>query len=375
MKVVRGTLVWSFSAHIAFGASNYLIGYMNAMLADQWVVIGVLWATGVIGVIPAAVFFWKRGTVFFRDDDDEQKPSVSANNTDKITKVKLGAATDDLDFGQQVKPGEATADVEAGVRVKPAILEKPAVKKTHQTTTEPQPLACWVKLVTISTGVFHAMGEYLMKQAFAAAPSEVGPLCAFVSSEALIVSIVSFLIWGERMSFRQSLCVVSIGLGLTVIGIGSANSGQLEEETGREKAIAFAYAFGGMFCFAAVVLGCRVGVIGGIAASSGVVARLLTEFAMGTIAVVCSADLHGLPDVQWYMWFFPLLAGLMQSFGIYCIIRALKYPNTGIANAIYSSNSVVVLILSIAVDHVFPSSLSLIGMGVVVSAVAGLSLV
>eukprot|EP00929_Paragymnodinium_shiwhaense_P090204 TRINITY_DN50385_c0_g1_i1.p1 TRINITY_DN50385_c0_g1~~TRINITY_DN50385_c0_g1_i1.p1 ORF type:complete len:352 (+),score=50.69 TRINITY_DN50385_c0_g1_i1:66-1121(+) len=351
MKVARGTLAWAFSAHVAFGTSNYLIGYMNDILADQWILIGMLWATGVIGVLPAAVFLWKRGALFFQEDDEEQKPNASDAKDGKI--VKTTSAT-------------TTVDVEAGLKVKPAIVEPP--KKTTS-------LTCWVKLVTISTGVFHALGEWMMKEAFAAAPSEVGPLCAFVSSEALVVSIVSFFAWGERMDFRQTSCVLSIALGLTVIGVGSAESGQMEEDSPKQKAIAFSYAFGGMFSFAAVVLGMRVGVIGGVAASSGVVVRLLTEFCMGSVAVAYSGILHGFPKVHWFMWLCPLMAGLMQSAGMYCIIRALRYPNTGIANAIYSSNSVVVLILSIAVDHANPGALCLMGMGVVVSAVAGLSLV
>eukprot|EP00929_Paragymnodinium_shiwhaense_P013805 TRINITY_DN121657_c0_g1_i1.p1 TRINITY_DN121657_c0_g1~~TRINITY_DN121657_c0_g1_i1.p1 ORF type:complete len:365 (-),score=102.72 TRINITY_DN121657_c0_g1_i1:284-1378(-) len=363
MKLARGTVLYAFYAHLAFGASNFLIGYMNAAVVEQWVLVGVLWCTGAIGLVPAAYFLWKKGSLFFQVEE----PADAASKADAADKEVVDAEKGAVDA--ESGAGDAEAVVDAKKVVVPASPVKPK-------QVEVPPLKLWVKLITIATGIVHALGEYFMKEAFAAAPSEIGPLSAFVSSEALVVAVFSHFVYNEYMNFRQSLCVTSIAIGLTIIGVGLARSPDLMEEGLSQKMIAFSFATGGMLCFAGVVLGMRMSLRNGVAPWSGVVVRFVVEFIMGTIAIVASFISEGLPEIEvnFMVWMYPIMAGLLQAVGMVFVNKALKFPNTGVANAIYSSNSIVVLILGVLVDHLYPSSLSLIGMGFVVAAVAGISL-
>ena len=66
---------------------------------------------------------------------------------------------------------------------------------------------------------------------------------------------------------------------------------------------------------------------------------------------------------------FPVLAGVLQSFGVLFLNKALMYPSTGVVNVIAASNSIVVLILNFLILGLIPSYWKLTGMCVIVSGV------
>eukprot|EP00929_Paragymnodinium_shiwhaense_P042338 TRINITY_DN21924_c0_g1_i1.p1 TRINITY_DN21924_c0_g1~~TRINITY_DN21924_c0_g1_i1.p1 ORF type:complete len:408 (-),score=34.83 TRINITY_DN21924_c0_g1_i1:443-1588(-) len=380
MKVARGTVIYAFYAHVCFGASNWLIGYMNSAMVQEWVLVGLLWCTGVVGLVPAVYFLWKKGTIFFK----MAGKSNSVKNTVAVDEASVDAKK------CAVNVDDSSADVEKGVAPEISLdkgvaaelsldrqsSQKGLVPTAAEKPKQVQSLKVWVKLVVISTGVLHALGEYFMKEAFAAAPSEIGPLSAFVSSEALVVAVCSHFVYREYMNFRQCLCLMGIAIGLSIIGVGSAHSEGLVDADLTQKLRAFSFATAGMLSFAGAVLGMRTSCRQGVALWSGVVVRFVVEFLMGIAAIVASFINHGLPDieVEAMVWMCPILAGLLQAVGMVFANKALTYPNTGIANAIYSSNSIVVLLLGVLVDNLYPSPTSLLGMGFVVAAVTGISL-
>lgn len=318
MKVERGTLIWAFQAHFFFGLCNFLIGYSNSIDANPWAVVGVLWFTsGVVGLAPAAHFYQARGGLFFSQLSQD-------------------------------------------------LLEDPSCK--------PPAISTFVKFVTIAGGLCVGFSQLLMKTAFGILPAEMGPLTAVISSDTLVVSTFCHFVYQELLSYRQAACIVSIVVGLCVMALGSGGSSGPDGASGLQQAEAYLYALFGMFLFASTVLGMRIGFMAGLAAWSGFVVRMITVLGCGVISFAYAVWSDGVPQVPLLAWSAPVVAGLCQAAGVFCVNKALQYPNTGIANAIFASNSVMVLVLNTAVTRLLPSLWSLVGMAIVVASVAGISL-
>lgn len=315
MKVETGTLIWSFPAHACFGIQNFLIGYTNQLAIDKWATIGALWfVSGLTGLAAALRFVPQQRSLFFSE------PLLP--DTEKVG-----------------------------------------------------PITAKVKLVTILGGFCVGFSQLMMKAAFGRAPSLSGPLCAVISSDVIIVSTFCHFVYHELMNLKQVAAVLSIVTGLCIMAVCSAGSSSAGGDESQETPIvAFGLSLLGMVSFACAVLAIRVGCLSNLAAWSGFVVRMLVLLLIGSLAFGYSVLTAGWPVADLKEWGAPALAGLMQAGGVLCVNKALQFPNTGIANAIFASNSVDVLLLNLLVFGLVPDMGSLAGMCIVVVAVAGISL-
>jgi drug/metabolite transporter (DMT)-like permease len=318
MKVERGTVLWSLPAHVCFGLQNFLIGYTNTLDVDDWAVVGALWfSAGFLGLV-ASVYFYRQVGMFFFSDDSLLDASLLGDD-------------------------------------------------------EPFMITPWVKVVTCVGGAAVGFSQLMMKMSFAMDPPETGPLCAVISSDVVIISTVCHFVYKEYMNRAQAGAILVIVSGLAIMGKASQASTSDGGSVG-DAVIAFGIAILGMVGFACAVLSIRVGCLGRLAAWSGFVVRMLVLLVIGAMAFAYSVFTVGWPTLPWNMWLVPIFGGLCQAGGVLCINMALQYPNTGVANAIFASNSVFVLILQAIVFGEFPSTIKLVGMCCVVLGVSSMSL-
>lgn len=313
MRVERKMLLWAFPAHVCFGLQNFLIGYSNQLTSKEnnWAVIGILWF--VSGVVGLAATF-----VFY-------------------------ATRGEVFFAESSGTGQS--------------------------------ISCFIKLATISGGLFVGLAQLMMKFSFALAPEETGPLCAVLCSDVVIVSTYCHFFCKELMNSQQKLGVMAVVTGQMIIANFSAKSSATVVSRPDQTLLAYGLAVLGMLSFAACVLAIRIGAIGGLAAWSGFDVRMLVLLVLGSFAFTYSCMTVGWPYMSSGAWMCPIVAGLAQAIGVFCLNKALQFPSTGVAIAICASNSVMVLILNVVICGLVPNTPSLIGMGIVVSAVAGMSLI
>jgi len=314
MMVEPGTILWAMLAHIAFGMQNFLIGYSNTLPLDGVACCAVLWmASGVVGVIVGVFFLRSHGSFFFQD---------------------VGC--------------------------------------------EGAPLSVKVKLVTIGGSLCVGFAQFLMKKSFALAPRNTGPLCAVISSDVIVISIFCHFVYWELMNKWQIGCVGAIVSGLVVMALGSGGEGgvvSIDDDTAVEYPLwALLFSMLGMFSFAAGVLCIRAGFTENIAAWSSFISRMTVIGLLGLGTYICATPASGSPDATLLMWCVPVVTGVLQAAGVFGIIKALQFKNTGIANAIFASNSVLVMILQVVVLQQVPHWLALLGMVIVIGAVVTIAL-
>lgn len=316
MRVAAGTLKWAFPAHFFFGLQNFLIDYINSEPLDTYAAVGGLWLScGCIGFVTAAYFASTKKAFFW----SEQEP----------------------------------------------LMGKP---KQH--------ISMFVKVVTIVGGLNVGFSQLMMKESYKLAPSLAGPLCAVISSDVIVISTVCHFYFKEYLTMKQAGCVFTIVSGMGVMAICSS-SGQSQVNNGVQErpVLAFFLAFLGMLSFAMAILAIRVGCTGGVSTWSGFSVRMVCLLVIGIAAEVHSIRTVGWPPLDVMLWVAPCAAGLLQAAGVLCVNKALEYPNTGVANAIFASNSVDVLILNIIVFGLYPNKGTTLGMLIVIGAVASISLV
>jgi len=227
--------------------------------------------------------------------------------------------------------------------------------------------------VTILGGLCVGFSQLMMKESFGLAPSMSGPLCAVISSDVIIVSTFCHFVYSELMNWKQVTAVMSIVTGLGIMAVSSGSHSGIGPAAA-DSILAFALAVLGMIFFANAVLSVRVGCLGNLAAWSGFVVRMLVMLVIGAAALTHSVMKVGWPNTGLGALAAPAAAGVLQAGGVLCVNKALQYPNTGIANAIFASNSLDVLVLNFVVFGLVPSGGSLVGMSVVVAAVVGISI-
>lgn len=313
MKVEAGTLLWSFPAHACFGICNFLVECLNQLAIDEWATLGALWfVSGLTGLAAALHFVPQHGSMFFSE----------------------------------------------------ALL--PDMEKA-------EPITAKVKVVTILGGFCIGLSQFLLKLAFEQAPSLAGPLCAVTSSEVILVSAYCHFVYHELLNLMQAAAMLAILTGLCIVAVCSSTASG--EESQEEPLVAFGLSLLAMVSFACAALAIRIGCMGNLAAWSGFVVRMLVFLLIGSVAFAYSVLTAGWPAADLTDWGAPALAGLVQAAGVFCANKAMQFPNTGIANAIFTSNSVDVLLLNWLVFRLVPDTGSLAGMCIVVIATAGIALI
>jgi drug/metabolite transporter (DMT)-like permease len=135
---------------------------------------------------------------------------------------------------------------------------------------------------------------------------------------------------------------------------------------------AFGLAAAAMVGFGLSVIAIRASCRGGLAPWSGFIVRQLVTLVFGTCALIAN-NRHGWPEEDnWTVA--PAAAGLCLAFGVLCVNLALRSPGAGVASAIFSSNSVLVLLLNATIVGLVPGFAHLASMLIVVGGVAALAL-
>jgi drug/metabolite transporter (DMT)-like permease len=135
---------------------------------------------------------------------------------------------------------------------------------------------------------------------------------------------------------------------------------------------AFGMAAAAMVGFGLSVIAIRASCRGGLAPWSGFIVRQLVTLVFGICALI-SNNRHGWPEEKnWTVA--PAAAGLCLAFGVLCVNLALRSPGAGVASAIFSSNSVLVLLLNAVIVGLVPGFAHLVSMLIVVGGVAALAL-
>jgi multidrug transporter EmrE-like cation transporter len=194
-----------------------------------------------------------------------------------------------------------------------------------------------------------------------------------LSADIILVAIYCHFVLHELLNFKQIAAITAVLVGISIVAVCSSAATASDDE--EEPVVALCFSLLAMLSFACVVLSVRVGAMGGLAAWSSFTVRMLVSLSSGTAAVGYSVLTAGWPDVDLIDWGTPTLAGLAQSAGVFCVSKALQYPNTGIANAIFESNSLDVLMLSWLVFGLLPDTGSVVGMVITMVSVAALSLI
>jgi len=218
------------------------------------------------------------------------------------------------------------------------------------------------------------LSQLCMKQSFALAPRDTGPLSAVVSSDVLVISVFCHFVYHELMNRWQIAGVVSIMIGLIIMGLGSSDGLEIEDEDESKPLLAFLFAVLSMLFFAAAVLSIRCGFTECLAAWSGFIVRMMVMLLLGASILVFSITIDGWPQATFANWCIPVSAGVLQAAGVFFVNKALQFQNTGIANAIFESNSAIVTILQLVVFQEFPGWPALLGMVIVIAAVMGMAL-
>ena len=209
-------ILWSTIACFLFGVQNYAIAYTNSLPGDDFCrTVGLLWFfTGVCGL--AALARHPLHRIFF--SEAEAKPGLA----------------------------ESLIAPEAG------------------------PVTLLSKTATLGGGLAIGMAQLFMKLSFGADPDAEGPLASVICADVILVSVLCHFVYHEYLNAAQwgSVALVFAGL-ITMAGVFDGGGGT------SVSPVAFSLAFAAMISFGASIFSVRVAAVGGIAASSGFIARTL----------------------------------------------------------------------------------------------------
>mmetsp|Transcript_39661 Transcript_39661/g.132219 ORF Transcript_39661/g.132219 Transcript_39661/m.132219 type:complete len:351 (+) Transcript_39661:25-1077(+) len=305
-------ILWSSIACFLFGVQNYAIAYTNSLPGDDFCrTVGLLWFfTGVCGLGALARHPLHR--IFF--SEAEAKPGLA----------------------------ESLIAPEAG------------------------PVTLLSKTATLGGGLAIGMAQLFMKLSFGADPDAEGPLASVICADVILVSVLCHFVYHEYLNAAQwgSVALVFAGL-ITMAGVFDGGGGT------SVSPVAFSLAFAAMISFGASIFSVRVAAVGGIAASSGFIARTLILGAFSVPLLIAARwDSSSVLGVL-----IPSSCGFMQAAGVYSINEALSVgPYTSISIAIFGSNSLVVLLLAAIVEGHVPALSALVGMALTASGCVIISL-
>jgi drug/metabolite transporter (DMT)-like permease len=224
--------------------------------------------------------------------------------------------------------------------------------------------------ITLAGGLANGFSQYMMKESFQLDPADSGPLCAVFTSDVLLVSVFCHYVYHERLSMTQVAAILAIVGGLCVM---VAEEYDVEPSSEFDPLRAYIYAIFGMVGFAAAIISIREGCRNGLDAWSGFNARMLVLLGLGIFAVAKSVSVHGWPEATLMDLAPAVAAGFLQAAAVVCVNKALEFASTGISNAIFACNSVLVLVLNAVVCGLVPNASNLLGMFIVICGVAVIS--
>lgn len=215
----------------------------------------------------------------------------------------------------------------------------------------------------IAAGFTLALGMFTLKTGFISDPGSKGPIVAMASANAMLVALAAWIFLKEKLSSLQFFGMLTILAGLAMISFSNSSSGSLQ---GAVFGIATLFLFG-----ATNYLLKYAGHKGG----DSITVTVLLWIAAGTagiiilaISLISGRGLKGLQSPS--LIILSIAAGFVLGLGMLTLKVALKRGPGGPAVAISGSNSLLVLLLDLAVFGHLPNPLKVSGMVIIISGIS-----
>lgn len=235
----------------------------------------------------------------------------------------------------------------------------------------------------VMCGLFSCAGAFFVRQTFVTDPVDSGPLSSLVATDVIITTLTCHFFLQEHLTARQWVAVGVVFVGMMVMCYPTHAAPTVPVAgTERGPVSTFFNALAFAFCASLSFVGCNVCVKLAfkrrMSPSSVNFIRFATVFVCGVVALGVA-----LATEKWSLvfsndaalqWFVLTLAALANTAGTAFLNAALTFACTGISLSIIGANSVVILLLTAVLEHLVPNTSRLVGMGVLISGVASMSL-
>ncbi|MEN8222416.1 MAG: DMT family transporter [Acidobacteriota bacterium] len=214
----------------------------------------------------------------------------------------------------------------------------------------------------ITAGITLALGMLTLKTGFISDPGSKGPIVAIASANAMLVALAAWILLKEKLTWRQFLGMFTITGGIILISLCSSSSASLQ---------------GAVFGISTLMLFGATNYLLKYAGHKGADSITITTLLWlaagltGVISLMTSLlsgrGLKGLNSPSLIV--LSIITGLILGLGMLTLKVALKRGPAGPAIAISGSNSILVLILDLAVFGHFPNILKILGMMIVIAGI------
>eukprot|EP00397_Hematodinium_sp_SG-2012_P038366 GEMP01041726.1.p1 GENE.GEMP01041726.1~~GEMP01041726.1.p1 ORF type:complete len:339 (+),score=51.54 GEMP01041726.1:123-1139(+) len=334
-----------------FGSTNFMLAYVNALGTQPITTIGFYWIfTGVMGL------GWALSCIIIRQraKGDGRFRFIVADN--------------------------ATTESNAEALLPPS---GPGNFKSKS--------ARWQAIIFMAlSGVSASIGIFFVRQTFITDTKDQGPLAAVGSTDVIMSTLLCHFLLHERLNPKQWISVITVFLGVIVMCFGdeaTENWPHVDRRTpthymSRHFFNALAFAFSSSICFVCSNMSMKLAYRMNISPSSGHVVRFIAITMTGIVTLFCAMFIEdveaefirGNPRDLAMRWFITFMAAAAGTAGRVTLCEVLKFECTGISLSIIGANSIFVLLLTAVVDHLFPTIMRMVGMLIVVSSVASMSL-
>jgi len=259
-----------------------------------------------------------------------------------------------------------------------ALVLHPVFKLTHEGYDDEVAAASiqsvWSKLCLVLSGSCVGLAQICLCWGFHGDPVSSGPNTAVACSHFLVVTLFFRMYGGEVLSWGQVA-----GSGLILVGL-LIMSGVFSWNAKALSMVPFFWCVAAMCFYAISCISMRLNVTSGIAARPGLVSRLASISVIGLAWLLwiqlVPGNSHTTFGVELRDAPFIIMCAVADCMGCFCGIRSFEAPGavTGVNAAIFDSNSIVVVVLNVALLSYGPSWLKYLGMVFVVAGCCSMSL-
>eukprot|EP00397_Hematodinium_sp_SG-2012_P024469 GEMP01025490.1.p1 GENE.GEMP01025490.1~~GEMP01025490.1.p1 ORF type:complete len:356 (-),score=51.46 GEMP01025490.1:1128-2195(-) len=351
VKIHAVAVCLSLFTSAMFGTTNFMLAYINSLGTQPITTIGFYWIlTGLMGLAWAL----SRLIIMQRAKGDGR--------------IRLIVAVD--------APTESNAET----------LLPPSGPGNFKTEK-----ARWQAIAFMAlSGVSASIGIFFVRQTFITDTQDQGPLAAVGSTDVMMSTLLCHFLLHERLNPKQWISVITVFVGVMVMCFGDAATENWSHVDRRIPSHymspqffnAIAFAFSSSICFVCSNMSMKLAYRMKISPAIGHVVRFTAITMTGIVTIFCAMFIEdveaefirGNPRDLAMRWFIILMAAATGTAGRVALCEAMKFECTGISLSIIGANSIFVLLLTAVVDHLFPTIMRMVGMLIVVSSVASMSM-